>query len=262
MKASAYGIKNLKYIIKNLPEWTKEEVDQNENIDEMYAQLVGQYRRYTGHVTANVGGVYENIRTSMEATPVYEVTPKSRQKEAVAFLQANVFETPNWLLSKEILNRINNPGETNPVVTAQESALNSLISTDRLNRMQESTERFGAQKAYSAMELLDDVQNGLFQELKSKKPIDSYRRRLQKSYVEKLSGMVNGSQGMAISVNRAGGLSFSNVGNSDLSAIARMQLVDLQKQVALASAGTTDKMSRIHLIDLRERIKDALDPKK
>lgn len=40
MKASAYGIKNLKYILKNLPQWTKEETDQNQNNDEMYTHLI------------------------------------------------------------------------------------------------------------------------------------------------------------------------------------------------------------------------------
>src|SRR3954452_9776356 len=43
MKASGYGIKNLKVILKNLPEWTKDDVDQNENINEMYTQLVTQF---------------------------------------------------------------------------------------------------------------------------------------------------------------------------------------------------------------------------
>lgn len=64
MKASAYGIKNLKYVLKNLPQWTKEETDQNQNVDEMYTHLIEQFRKYMRHVTANVGGVNETIKTS------------------------------------------------------------------------------------------------------------------------------------------------------------------------------------------------------
>ncbi|HEX8461673.1 MAG TPA: zinc-dependent metalloprotease [Segetibacter sp.] len=264
MKASTYGIKNLKFILKNLPDWTKEEVDQNQNIQEMYTQLVGQFRRYMGHVTANVGGVEETIKTSTQGEPVFTVTPKTKQREAVAFLQSQIFTTPTWLMEKNILNRINNPGETNTVVAAQESTLNSLVNTTRLYRLQEATDRYGAAKAYSAVELFKDVQTGLYSELKTKKPIDIYRRRLQKSYVDKLTNMINPSAtpGLTISFGGSTGLSSSELSRSDIPSIARAQLMQLKSEVTAAIPGTTDKMSKIHLLDLQQRIKDALDPKK
>lgn len=265
MKASAYGIKNLRFILKNLPAWTKDEVDQNENIDEMYTQLVGQFRRYMSHVTANIGGIYQTIKTSEQEQPVFEVTPKVKQREAVTFLQNQVLSTPHWLMAKNILNRINNPGGTDPVGATQEAVLNNLLSTARLNRLQESTERFGASKAYSAAELFNDVQRGLFSELKSKKPIDIYRRRLQKSYVDKLNAMLNPApyaSAFTISFGGANSLSPIDVSHTDIPSIARAQLEQLKTAVATAVAITPDKMSKIHLLDLKQRVKDALDPKK
>ncbi len=265
MKASAYGIKNLKYIIKHLDEWTTDTLDMYVNLDEMYGQLVGQYRRYIGHVTTHVGGIYETISTSMEAKPVFEVTPKAIQKEAVAFLQEQVFQTPMWLMEKDILNKISNPGENDALVTAQEGALSSLISTDRLNRLQECVDRYSSAKAYSAMELLGDVQSGLFTELKTKKPIDTYRRRLQKSYIQKLSSIANPStsgSGVVFSIGGVSSLFGSDLNRSDLPTIALAQLMELKAQITTALLLTTDKMSRIHLIDLQRRIKDALDPQK
>lgn len=265
MKASAYGIKNLKYIVRNLPEWTKEETDQNENLKEMYAALVGQFKRYIGHVTANVGGVYETIKVSTQNEPVYEVTPKATQKDAVAFIQQQLFTTPQWLVQKDILNRISNPGEGDPVVALQEAALTNLIKADRLNRLQESAERFGA-KAYNASDLFADVQRGLFTELVTKRPIDSYRRRLQKSYIDKLDALVNpaaaGSGMVVVSFNPGGTVSTTDISKTDIPSIARMQLLELKKQVAAAIPLTTDKMSKIHLLDLQQRIKDALEPRK
>jgi hypothetical protein len=265
MKASGYGIKNLKYILRNLPDWTKDEVDQNENIDEMYTQLVTQFRRYLGHVTANVGGVYETIKTSAQGQPVYEVTPKTRQREAVSFLQNQVFETPNWLISKTIWDRINNPGEPDPVATTQESVLSNLLNTSRLNRLQQSVDRFGTAKAYSAVELFNDVQKGLFNELKSKKAIDSYRRKLQKSYVEKLTNMLNSAgsgSAITISFGAVSSVSSTDLSHSDIPSIARDQLVQLSAEIAKAISATTNKMSKIHLQDLQQRIKEALYPKK
>ncbi|MGI8636710.1 MAG: zinc-dependent metalloprotease [Segetibacter sp.] len=263
MKASAYGIKNLKLILKNLTAWTKDEVDQNENINEMYTQLIAQFRRYMGHVTANIGGVYETIKTSTQDEPVFEVTPKAKQRQAMAFLQNQIFQTPHWLISKDIWNRINNPGETDPIVSSQEIVLSGLLSTSRLNRLQEATERFGASKAYSAIELFNDLQNGLFAELKFKKPIDSYRRRLQKSYVDKLNSLLNPvSSAFTISFGGASALSSVDISRTDIPSIARAQLLQLKTTVTKAIPVTTDKMSKIHLLDLKERIKNALDPKR
>lgn len=265
MKASTYGIKNLKYIASHLLEWTKDTSDMYENVDQMYTQLVGQYRRYIGHVTTNVGGIYENINTSLQGEQVYQITPKSLQKDAVVFLNEQVFQTPTWLMSNEILTRISNPGESEPVETAQESALSNLISTDRLNRLQESIDRYGIEKAYTASELLSDVQSNLFAELRTKKSIDTYRRRLQRSYVERLNNIANPSvTGNGILFSGGG---FSSVyGNdlkmSDLPSIAVAQLSDLKTLVNSTLLLTTDKMTRLHLLDLQKRIKDALDPKK
>jgi hypothetical protein len=262
VKASEYGIKNLQRILNNLNEWTSEETDLNENIGEMYGQLVSQYRRYMGHVARNIGGVYETFYTSAQGTPVFEIEPKAKQKEALNFLQKQLFETPKWLINKDIWDRINNPGDANPVASAQESTLSSLLSTDRLNRMQINVERYGADKAYSGMELLNDLQSGLFSELSSKKPIDYYRRMLQKSYVDKLANILNPPSASTLTLSvGGGGAPVTNISRTDIPALARVQLQQIKAKITAALAGTTDQMSRIHLMDLQERIKTALDPK-
>ncbi len=244
--ASRYGINNLKFIIQNLPEWTKEENDLNENIDEMYTQLLLQYRRYMGHVAANIGGVYETIRSSEQADAVYEPTPRLKQQEAVKFLGSQLFTTPKWLLSKYILNRTVNPGENDPVAEVQENILASLLRAERLNRLQESVERFGLKNAYGALELFTDVQKLLFADVASYKPVDSYRRKLQNSYVDKLQAMISpvetGSGLMLISLNRSGTVSATDLSRTDIPAIARAQLTTLRKQLAAAIPFTKDKM--------------------
>ena len=264
VKASMYGIKNLKLILKNLPEWTKEPNDQNKNIDEMYDQLIVQYRRYIKHVTTNIGGVFETIQTSETGNAVYDVTPKYKQKEAVNFLGQQVFVTPRWLMDKDIWNRISNPGEEDPISAAQENALNNLLSNERLNRLQESTERFGSSIAYSAVELMNDVQKILFEELATKKSIDSYRRKLQKSYVDKLGRMMNtsGTNTFTISFGSTPAMNMTDISRTDIPAIARQKIMQLKAQVAAAITTVKDPMSKIHLIDLQQRIKDLLEPRK
>ena len=267
VKASEYGIMNLKRIMKGLPEWTKEENDQYENISVMYGQLLAQFRRYAGHVSANIGGVYETFKAAEQNEPVYEITPKSRQKEAVAYLNKQVFETPTWLIDRELWNKFNNPISNDPIMSLQDAVLSGLISSTKLGRLQLSVNRFGADKAYNAIELLDDVQNGLFSELKSKKTIDQYRRLLQMSYVDKLVDIIlppttNNAAAIIIGGGgRGGGGSSIDLNKSDVPAIVRAQLVSLRSQLNASLAGFTDRLSKAHLQDLSEKIKQALDPK-
>lgn len=266
--ASDYGIKNLQRILVKLPEWTKEEGDLNDNIDEMYGQLLGQWRRYIGHVSRNIGGVYETFKTAEQNEPVYEITPKAMQKAALDFLNRQVFRTPSWLIDKNIWNKINAPGTSDPLASAQEAALAGVLSADRMNRMQFCVDRFGAENAYSALDMINDLQNDLFSELKSNKAIDSYRRMLQKSYVDKLDNLINPPAAGNITVigfptgGRTNPYASGLNNRSDVYSIAKAQLVQLRGQVTAAAAAATDRMSKIHLQDLADKIKKALDPAK
>jgi hypothetical protein len=193
MKASEYGIKNLKRIIVQLPEWTREEADKYENLQDMYGELTTQFNRYMYHVLRNIGGIYETPKSIEQAGNVYEPTPKATQKEAVAFLNKQLFETPYWLVDKNILNKFSNPVSNDAVAGMQTSVLNSLFNAGRLNRLSISSTRFGAANTYQPEEMLDDVKKGVWGELVTKKPIDSYRRNLQKTYTEDLISIITPS---------------------------------------------------------------------
>jgi hypothetical protein len=98
MKAGAYGIKNLKRILPNLLQWTREENEDFGSAGTMYKQLVSQFARYLGHVSKNIGGITTTPRTVEEKENVYQFVNKSTQKEAIRFLQQQLFTTPTWLL--------------------------------------------------------------------------------------------------------------------------------------------------------------------
>jgi len=74
--------------------------------------------------------------------------------------------------------------------------------------MQMNVDRFGADKVYAATEMINDLQNDLFVELKSGKAVETYRRMLQKSYVDKLDAIINpkaSAGGITISFGGGGG---------------------------------------------------------
>ncbi|OLY91365.1 protein of unknown function [Cnuella takakiae] len=259
MKASEYGVKNLKRVMKNLPEWTREEGDRFENLNEIYGQVLGQFNRYTNHVIRNIGGVQETFKSIEQQGSVYEPTPKAVQKEAVSWLNRQVFTTPTWMLETSILNKIADLNG-NDVATMQNSALNNVLSASRLVRMQESASRFG-KGTYNAMDLLADVKAGIWQELRTGKAADLYRRNLQKNYVERLIALLPNTASTSAPAAAIAFAGITNTRNSDVSSIARGHLTELQAEIKAAAGRTSDKLTRYHLQDLSQRIAQALDPK-
>ena len=57
VKASEYGVKNLKYILANLEEWIDDDADYLHR-KALYNQLLNQYYRYLRNVMYNIGGIY------------------------------------------------------------------------------------------------------------------------------------------------------------------------------------------------------------
>ncbi len=254
MKASEYGIMNMKRVVPKLAEWTKEEADKYENLYTMYTAVVTQFNRYMGHVLKNVGGVYETPKSVEQDGEVYEPTPKEIQKDAVTFLNKQLFETPEWLLDKSILNKITNPVVTEQVTNVQVNVLNNLLSVGRLNRMAVCANRYSGKDVYTPDAMMDDLKNGVWSELNSKKAIDGYRRNLQKAYIDALSRIINPSTG-------DGQVATNNNWNTDAVSIARAQLIALKRQADVTAPAVADKMTKYHLQDISERIKKALDPK-
>jgi hypothetical protein len=261
VKASEYGIKNLKIIMKQLPEWTKEESDRYENLAQMYRQVVGQFNRYVGHVSRNIGGYYETQKSVEQDGSVFEVTPKAVQKDAVAFMNTQLFATPTWMIDPKILDKISSP-TSDQLSSLQDNALASILSSARLTRMTTASKRFPT-NSYDIAELFTDLKKGIFSELSSKKAIDGYRRNLQKSYVERMSALLgNAPAGGGLTISIGGAVSAGpDPKKTDVTSVVRAQLASLRTEIQAAIPATTDNMSKYHLMDISERIKDALDPK-
>jgi hypothetical protein len=267
MKASDYGIKNLKVILKNLPVWTKEPADGYDNLANMYGQLTTQFGRYMGHVAKNIGGIYENPKTVEQAGPVYERTPAATQKEAMAFLDKQLFKTPTWMIDKPILDNIDQDG-LEVVGRLQNTTINRLLGTTTLTKLISAEAADGAE-AYKITDLFADLNGSIFTELKSNQAIDVYRRNLQKLYVDKLISIVKPvAAPTAINVILAGGGRGGNAqaggisaAQSDVMSVVKGQLKEIDAMIK-TSAGTASGLSKYHLEDLASRIDDALDAKK
>ena len=261
MKASTYGIKNLQRIVPNLIDWTRTPDEDYTDLKDVYSAVVGQFRNYIGHVTYNFGGIYETFKKSNQEGNVYEFVSKATQKEAMDFLNKQVFTTPTWLLDKNVINK----GGINPTVTVlglQETSLNRLLSTTTMGKMLLAEAQIGSQ-AYTVADLLGDLKQNIFTELAIKKPIDIYRRNLQKSYIERMGTLINppAPTGIQITFGGGGGTQLVDSKKSDVLSYLKGNLRELKTMADAAAATATDKATKYHLQDISDRISKILNPK-
>lgn len=258
MLASEYGIKNLKRIVPNLIEWTTEVGEDYDDLDEMYGHVISQFNRYMGHVSNNIGGVYEHYKAADQEGAVYTAVPKAHQKEAMQFIQENLFETPEWLIDKNIFDRIEFTGSVERVRALQSRTVNNILSLGKMQRLIEA-HTFDSD-AYALTDMMSDLRKGIWSELSSRKSIDTYRRNLQRAHIDRLEYLMtaeNQTQGRRSSSYVK--VTPVNTSQSDIRAVVRAELTALRSQ--LRSSRGRDTMSRIHIADAIERINLILDPK-
>jgi hypothetical protein len=261
VKASMYGIANLQRIMPNLIEWTSEDGKNYEELQRMYSEVVGQYSRYAGHVTGNIGGIYEYYKTSDQEGKVYTHVAKAHQEKCMKYINEQVFATPAWLLNDEIFGRIDFTGSVEKIRQVQVRTLNDLLDFGRMARLIEN-EVINGKNAYTLMNMMDDSRKGIWSELTTGKAIDAYRRNLQKAHIERLDFLMkNELPPINPEWRRWIKRTEVKVSQSDIVSVSRYQLKNLQRDIRAAIGRTTDTMSKIHLEDCLERINNILDPK-
>jgi hypothetical protein len=252
IKASDYGIKNLKRIVPNLIKWTTKEGETYDDLETMYGHVVSQFNRYMGHVTTNIGGVYKFSKTADQEGDVFVNVDKEHQKNCLTFLNEQLFETPEWLIDKDIIARTEFNGVTERIRGIQERTLNNILELTRMMRMIDN-ETLNGSNAYTLMSMMTDLRNGIWSELSRGRAIDAYRRNLQRAHVERLAELmksenVNGRRGRV------------TVKQSDIIPIVRGELNRIQRMAQNAIGNAPNTISRYHLRDIIERIDEVLNP--
>lgn len=243
-----------------LEEWTSEKGENYDELSTMYGQLISQFNRYMGHVTANVGGVYENYKTADQDGAVYTHVTKDKQEEALQFVVDELFKTPTWLLDENIFSKTQFSGAIERVRGLQARTLNNILDAGRMARMIENETLNGTSKAYTLINMMRDVRKGVWSEIYAGSSIDTYRRNLQRAYLDRLDHLLNeakNQKGANQGYRKRSGI---NINQSDVKSIARGELKRLQRDAKAASRkGNT--LTRYHLQDVVGRIDLILDPK-
>ena len=225
VKASYYGILNLKREIKKLPEWTQD----NEkdlywgDIEVMYGHIRTQFLRYMGHVARNIGGYRINYQPKGSTEDVYVPQPLDKQKAALNFLNEQVLTEPVWLRDLSYANRLwSNPQQVT-------NSVGENVVTTLMNRLESLNDLYKPQ-AYLA-----DLTKMIFTELDTNKKVSPYRVALQNT--------------MLMHLTRA----YGN-GNQAVRPAVLYTLQQLEKKTKAASQKAPDAESRAHWASLYDQI--------
>jgi hypothetical protein len=243
VKASTYGIKNLKIVAKNLPSWTSSQTNNYEDLSELYGELLSVWSRYVGHVAGNIGGVYEFNKKPNQTGNIYIPVKKEKQKESLIWLQKNAFETQTWLLDKNILANFKESGYTDLMLRLQNRQLYSLLNVNRLKRMIDA--EVTQDDFYAISDMIRDLRTGLFYEANYLKNVDLFRRNLQKSFIDRLATLFNNKE----------------TKNSDINSIIRGELAMMNFQLTIAKGRRINRITKYHYRDCLAKIKEILYPK-
>jgi hypothetical protein len=249
LAATTLGLKNIDRVAGFLVKATARKGENYDQLTNMYTELINQRNRELGHVANMVGGFVRNNVWFGDGERVYNPVDATRQREAVRFLNEHAFQVSPTLVAPGIVDRLESHGAAARILDGQRGLLRSLLGESRVSRMSEFANR-AQDKSYSPAQMLDDLHDGIWGELKGgSDEIDLYRRNLQRAFVEILINDLDPP--------RTG---------SDLTLLARGELqrtlAEINHSLGSLDSRFKDKSTtRYHLDDIRARINEAFSPR-
>jgi hypothetical protein len=221
--------------------------DPWDDLEAVYARMVGQWSTEMGHVAKIVGGLESQQVHIGQAGLRFRTVPKAKQVEALQYLLANAFQVPAFMIDKDVLRRIEPQGAVDRVKNAQAAVLTALLQNQRIDRMTEQLTIDGPTVAYAPLQFLTDLRNGVWSELATAgTSISLYRRNLQRAYLNNLDMKLNALPAPSEEIR--------------MLVKGEAHALDRQLQTAL-NAPSLDEPTRRHLSDAREEITTMLDPR-
>lgn len=196
VKASRYGLANLKRAIPQLVDWSASKDEDYYQTGKLYMAALSQWQTYAEHVIANVGGYYLENPVKGDGKDAYTPVPKEKQRNAVNYIREEVLQMPSWLFDTELLKKTFpikdtplGPFEYGPYNMQREyqySLIYSLFNDERLLRMLEMEVIKGEKNIYTVAELFRDIRQDVFRPTMKGKRLSIEERTLQQNYIDAL----------------------------------------------------------------------------
>jgi hypothetical protein len=265
VRSTALGFKNIARVMNYVVSAGSRPGEDNALLRELYDRTVQQWATEAGHPVTVIAGGTVQYKSGSQSGPVYVPLSRTRQEEAVRFLNENVFKVPSYLIRPDVASRIESEGMLTRVGGAQNRVLNALFQDARLNRLiEEPTLAKNPRDSYTLADMLDAVRRGVWSELASGSPkIDAYRRLLQDNYLTLINNKLNpaATQAQQLAQLAALGIRIEPL-SEDAKSELRGELMTLREEVRRATPKAGDRETRMHLQSAEHRIGEILDPKR
>lgn len=219
IKASLYGIENLKYLTANYNDWVSAQDEDFSYRSEIYDAIVYQYVRYINHVFASVGGVYLTEAKNVDNMPIFKSVEKEKQKASLKFIMDQV-KTLAWLDNDVLMKKLTIMGSANDLISTV--LVKAIIAAPNKTLLSSSV----SEDPYDFFECADDVFEYIWQTAKENKRLSKIDIFMHNEYVKSL---IAGSNIMKV---------ITGVGITDAS--AKTELFDILRKEDVS--GRFDKL--------------------
>ena len=203
VKASEYGVKNLKYVLSHLEEWVgKDDRDMTYRRD-LYEWVMIQYMTYLGHVYSNIGGIYLYEKQVGDDVPFYCSVPAGRQKEALVFLMKQLDDL-DWLDNEDLMTDM--PLMGNPSDIVRESVMKMVLGSPAKLDLSASKAK---DEPYTVARCLEDVYQYVWGPTIRREKLTEAQMKTQKSFLRHIG------QGVGISLGNPSSLTLSDLVSED-----------------------------------------------
>lgn len=176
IKASVYGIKNLKFLISNLNSWVGDEDEDFSYRSEIYEGIVFQYIRYINHIFANVGGIYLNEVKVKDNMVPFQSVEREKQRESLLFIM-NQIKDLDWLDNKELSKNLTIMGSAKELIQAV--LARAIISAPAKVMLSSSI----SEDPYDFFECSQDLYNFIWGPTMAGKRLTPVERMMQTQYI-------------------------------------------------------------------------------
>lgn len=176
IKATEYGIKNLKFILANMNEWVAKDDPDFSYRSEIYEQIVYQYIRYINHVYAWLGGVYLNEVLVADNVEPFRSVEKEKQQAALRFVMEQLSDM-EWFEEPTLVKNMNLIGSAKDLL--QRVLAEAVVSAPRKAYLSSSI----AQDPYDFHEVSNDVFEFVWEPAKRNRKLTEVQKFMQTAYV-------------------------------------------------------------------------------
>ena len=156
IKASTYGINNLRYIVAHMHEWMDAEDKNYDYRNMVFPFIVQQLRGYLFNVYRNIGSFYLNEHFVGDANATLTAVPKDLQRASLDFLFTQLKDL-EWIDDEDVIKKLSFSGSQARKILKNYVVKEKNVITDLYQTKRVSLTYYRDPSSYSPKEYIDDL---------------------------------------------------------------------------------------------------------